>query len=73
MLITIKEREVITMVTIATGNMGDCEAFITDEADLDELRDRFGDGSKALNLNNRDLWVLRSDNLWQKVGSGVTR
>ena len=68
----IKEREVITMITIATGNMGDCEAFITDRADLDELRDRFGDGSKALNLNNRDLWVLRSDNLWQRVGSEET-
>ena len=40
----IKEREVITMVTIATGNMGDCEAFITEDADLDELRDRFDDG-----------------------------
>ena len=60
------------MITIATSTMDNCEAFITEDADLDELRDRFGDGSKALNLNNRDLWVLRSDNLWQKVGSEET-
>ena len=60
------------MITIATSTMDNCEAFITDEADLDELRDRFDAGTKALNLNNRDLWVLRSDNLWQKVGSEET-
>lgn len=68
----IKEREVITMVTIATSTMDNCEAFITEDADLDALRDRFDAGTKALNLNNRDLWVLRSDNLWQKVGSEET-
>lgn len=69
----IKEREEITMITIATSTMDNCEAFITEDADLDELRDRFDAGTKALNLNNRDLWVLRSDNLWHKVGSEVTR
>ena len=68
----IKEREVITMITIATSTMDNCEAFITEDADLDALRDRFDAGTKALNLNNRDLWVLRSDNLWQKVGSEET-
>lgn len=68
----IKEREVITMITIATSTMDNCEAFITEDADLDALRDRFDAGTKALNLNNRDLWVLRSDNLWHKVGSGET-
>lgn len=68
----IKEREVITMITIATSTMDNCEAFITDEADLDALRNRFDAGTKALNLNNRELWVLRSDNLWQKVGSEET-
>ena len=61
------------MITIATGSMDNCEAFITDEADLDELRNRFDDGTKALNITTRDLWILRSDNMWQKVGSEVTR
>ena len=37
------------MVTIATGNMGDCEAFITDEADLDALQTQIDELKSKIN------------------------
>lgn len=60
------------MITFNESAIGNFETFITEESDLNELRDHCRPGSKALNLVTNDMYVLRVDNKWHKVGSEVT-